>query len=83
MTRAPPLGVITGSGVTEHFDLSRPRVLRTRWGKAVVFDHEGGEYVVIPRHGAAHKAPPHGINYRANIAALEQLGVKEIGRAHV
>jgi 5'-methylthioadenosine phosphorylase len=74
----PPIGVITGTGVTEHFDLSRPRTVRTRFGKAVVFDHKGGDYVIIPRHGAAHKSPPHGINYRANIAAFDQLGVKEV-----
>ncbi len=78
MTRARQIGVITGTGVTEHFDLGRPRVVRTRFGKATVFGDPGGEYVIIPRHGAAHKSPPHGINYRANIAAFEQLGVKEI-----
>ncbi len=78
MTRAHPIGVITGTGVTEHFDLGRPKVVRTRFGKATVFGEPGGRYVIIPRHGAAHKSPPHGINYRANIAALEQLGVREV-----
>ncbi len=78
MTRDPPIGVITGTGVTEHFDLSRPRVVRTRFGKSIVYAHQGGDFVIIPRHGAAHKSPPHGINYRANIAALEQIGVREI-----
>jgi len=79
MTRDnPPVGVITGTGVTEYFDLSRPKLVRTRYGKATVFTHPAGEYIVIPRHGAAHKSPPHGINYRANIAAFGQLGVKEV-----
>jgi len=79
MTRdEPPIGVITGTGVTEYFDLSRPKLVRTRYGKATVFTHPAGEYMVIPRHGAAHKSPPHGINYRANIAAFGQLGVKEV-----
>jgi 5'-methylthioadenosine phosphorylase len=79
MTRGrPPIGVITGTGVTEHFDLSRPKTVRTRFGPATVFRRPSGDYIVIPRHGAAHKSPPHGINYRANIAAFEQLGVKEI-----
>lgn len=78
MTRMPPIGVITGTGVTEHFDLSRPKMVRTRFGKAIVYLHQGGEYIVIPRHGAAHKSPPHGINYRANIAAFEQLGIREV-----
>lgn len=74
----PPIGVITGTGVTEHFDLSNPKTVRTRYGKAVLFEDTGRGYVLIPRHGAAHKSPPHGINYRANIAALGQFGVKEI-----
>ena len=78
MTRAHPVGIITGTGVTERFDLSRPRTIRTRFGGASVFFHGGGDYVILPRHGAAYKSPPHGINYRANIAALAQLGVKEV-----
>jgi 5'-methylthioadenosine phosphorylase len=79
MTRQrPPVGVITGTGVSEHFDLSTPRVIRTRYGKAVVYPRPQGDYVVIPRHGAAHRSPPHGINYRANVAAFEQLGIGEV-----
>lgn len=31
----------------------------------------------LPRHGKEHEAPPHKINYRANIWALKSLGVKE------
>jgi 5'-methylthioadenosine phosphorylase len=79
MTREkPPIGVITGTGVTEHFDLSRPRTVRTRYGNAVVYVRPEEDCIIIPRHGAAHKSPPHGINYRANIAAFERLGVKEV-----
>jgi 5'-methylthioadenosine phosphorylase len=76
--RMLPVGVLTGTGVTEQFDLSRQRTVRTRFGEATVFGSKGGEYFVIPRHGAAHKSPPHAINYRANIAAFERLGVREI-----
>lgn len=32
----------------------------------------------LPRHGKGHKIPPHIINYRANIWALKDLGVKRI-----
>ncbi|MFI5419830.1 MAG: S-methyl-5'-thioadenosine phosphorylase [Nitrososphaerales archaeon] len=32
----------------------------------------------IPRHGRDHSIPPHKINYRANISALKQIGVKRI-----
>lgn len=39
----------------------------------------GGRRVAfIPRHGEKHELPPHMINYRANIAAMDQLGVKRI-----
>jgi 5'-methylthioadenosine phosphorylase len=79
MTRYnPPVGIITGTGVTGQFDLSKPKVVRTNFGKASVFLQKGGACIVIPRHGAGHTVPPHAINYRANIAAFEQLGVKEI-----
>ncbi|MDG6987929.1 MAG: MTAP family purine nucleoside phosphorylase [Nitrososphaerota archaeon] len=70
------IGVITGTGVTQHFDLRNARAVDTHYGRAMVY--EPGGYVVIPRHGAAHKNPPHGINYRANIAALNQLGVRSV-----
>ena len=32
----------------------------------------------MPRHARGHKIPPHKINYRANISALKELGVKRI-----
>lgn len=64
--------------MTEQFDLSRPKKVATRYGKSTVYRPKGARYVVIPRHGAAHSSPPHGINYRANIAAFEELGVKEV-----
>lgn len=75
---SPPVGIIAGTGVTEHFDLGRPRVVATPYGKAKVYLRPGGEYAVIPRHGAVHSSPPHGVNYRANIAALEQIGVRQV-----
>jgi len=76
--QAPPVGVITGTGVSEHFDLRRPEVVSTRYGKAMAFLQGDGEYVVLPRHGPGHTSPPHRINYRANIAALEHLGVRQV-----
>lgn len=32
----------------------------------------------LPRHGAHHRIPPHAINYRANLWAMAQLGVRRI-----
>jgi methylthioadenosine phosphorylase (EC 2.4.2.28) len=38
----------------------------------------GKEIVFINRHGTNHVLPPHLINYRANLWALRELGVKKI-----
>jgi 5'-methylthioadenosine phosphorylase len=35
-------------------------------------------FVFLSRHGAAHGLAPHQINYRANIAALAQIGVTRV-----
>ena len=32
----------------------------------------------LPRHGADHAYPPHRINYRANVWAMQELGVTRI-----
>lgn len=77
MTRNSEFAVITGTGVTEHFGLSGPRSIPSGFGPAVVYESKGG-YYVLPRHGRGHKVPPHMINYRANLAALESLGVKKV-----
>ena len=77
-TKGRLIGVIAGSGVTENFDIGRQKVVSTPFGRAPVFVQPKGDYVVVPRHGVAHATPPHGINYRANVAALEQLGAREI-----
>jgi 5'-methylthioadenosine phosphorylase len=34
--------------------------------------------VVLPRHGVEHSVPPHLVNYRANIWALKEVGVRDI-----
>jgi len=72
------MAVITGTGITENFDLSKEEVVRTPFGSATVFVQPKGHYFVVPRHGAAHATPPHAINYRANIAAIQQLGAGEV-----
>ncbi len=41
-------------------------------------DIGGVKIYFLPRHGSDHSLPPHKINYRRNIHALYQLGVKSI-----
>src|SRR3546814_5543714 len=38
----------------------------------------GTHAIFLARHGEGHKIPPHCINYRANLWALQQAGVKSV-----
>ncbi len=38
----------------------------------------GAQIAFLARHGEDHSAPPHRINYRANLWALRQLGVQRV-----
>ena len=74
------LGIIGGSGFGVFAQGARQRDVATPYGTATVFAWSRGERDVFfcPRHGTEHSQPPHRINYRANIWALWQLGVKRI-----
>ena len=62
-------GVETHQPVTKYGALSGP-VRVGRLGDARV--------AFLARHGEGHSVPPHRINYRANLAALQALGVKRV-----
>jgi 5'-methylthioadenosine phosphorylase len=78
------LAIVGGSGLTSFPDLQieRREVIRTPFGEPsgpVTFGRLGSGHVVfLPRHGYGHTIPPHNINYRANIWALQHLGVEGI-----
>ena len=38
----------------------------------------GVRAIFLARHGEGHKIPPHKINYRANLCALRDIGVKQV-----
>jgi 5'-methylthioadenosine phosphorylase len=80
--KAARLAIIGGTGLGS-FDLegeSEEARVATPWGDALarVGRLRGREVVFLARHGAGHRVPPHKINYRANIAALTQLGVRGV-----
>lgn len=54
---------------TPYGDPSAPVAVGTVAGRRVAF---------LPRHGAHHDFPPHGIPYRANLWALRSLGVRQV-----
>ncbi len=74
------VALIVGSGMREQFLLGKGRVVSTTFGEAQVHVAPLGKkrFYVLPRHGFQHSLPPHKINYRANIAALKQLGMKKV-----
>lgn len=78
------VGIIGGSGVYHLPGLEdeREEHVSTPWGEpsdALRFGRIGGtEAVFLPRHGRGHRLSPGGINYRANIDALKQVGVTDL-----
>lgn len=52
------------------------KTVETKYG-AVTYKSRG-DHALINRHGYAFPLPPHSINYRANIAALAELGFQDI-----
>ena len=76
------LGVIAGTGFATLGLLDTPREERfdTAHGPAhlILGTWHGRPAAFCPRHGADHSVPPHRVNYRANVAALADLGVTEI-----
>jgi len=78
------VAIIGGSGLTKlkNLEITREEVMRTPYGEpssALVHGKLGGQNTVfLARHGQGHTIPPHGVNYRANIWAL-----KEVGASHV
>jgi 5'-methylthioadenosine phosphorylase len=83
MTKAI-VGIIGGSGVYHlpGLEAEREAHVSTPWGApsdALRFGRIGGtEVVFLPRHGRGHRLSPSGINYRANIDALKQVGVTDL-----
>jgi len=78
------LAIIGGTGLTRlpEFTLTRREAMTTPFGAPsadLAFGRlYGGDIVFLARHGETHTIPPHRINYRANIWALKESGVREI-----
>jgi 5'-methylthioadenosine phosphorylase len=78
------LGVIGGSGLYELAGLTDTRwvAVDTPWGAPsdeILLGRLGdAELAFLPRHGRGHRIPPGEVNYRANIAALKQLGATDV-----
>ncbi len=69
------IAIISGSGVERPEAGYTETVVGTPYGPAVVWIGERDEVVFLSRHGVEHDLPPHRVNYRANVKALQILGV--------
>lgn len=82
--QARPVGIIGGTGLTTLKDLiiDSERPATNRWGEAsdkLVYGRLGEQPVIfLARHGNPHCIPPHQVNYRANIQALYDAGVRTV-----
>ncbi len=76
------VGVFGGSGFYQLLDDVQEHRVETPYGPPsdhVTVGQVGDKKVAfLPRHGRGHTLPPHRINYRANLWAMKQLGVKWI-----
>ena len=76
------IGVIGGSGLYKLCDDVKHITVDTPYGKPSdaisLVKYHGMTIAFLPRHGAKHTLAPAEVNYRANIDAMAQLGVKAL-----
>lgn len=71
-------GLIGGTGCLSLFQGERQEIKVTTPYGAVTLYEVAKECYLLLRHGSNHSIPPHMINYRANIWALNEVGVEAL-----
>lgn len=78
----PSIGIIGGSGLYSLLEDAQEVEVQTRYGKPSdrisIGTLSGVKVAFLPRHSKKHTIPPHKVPFRANIEAMQQLGVKRI-----
>nr|MBS0019377.1 S-methyl-5'-thioinosine phosphorylase [Gammaproteobacteria bacterium] len=78
------IAVIGGTGLDalEGLEIERRESISTPYGEPsapLAYGQLAGvELLFLARHGEGHRIPPHQVNYRANICALQQVGASHI-----
>ena len=78
------IGIFGGTGIYDSGLLSESKEITadTPFGKTsdsiTVGIFNGKKVAFMPRHGKKHTIPPHLINFRANIWAFKEMGIKRI-----
>ena len=84
MNESAEIGIFGGTGIYDSGLLndSKEITIETPYGKTsdsiTIGEFNGRKLAFMPRHGKKHTIPPHLINFRANIWAFKELGVKRI-----
>jgi 5'-methylthioinosine phosphorylase len=78
------IAIIGGTGLTRLRDLEilHRETLQTPYGEPsaplTIGSLYGRDVVFLARHGDSHTIPPHRVNYRANLWALNHLGISRV-----
>jgi 5'-methylthioadenosine phosphorylase len=76
------IGIFGGSGFYRFLEDVEEVPVATPYGPASapvrIGRLDGAEVAFMPRHGDEHSLPPHRINYRANVWAMQEVGVQRI-----
>ena len=76
------VGIFGGSGLYRLLDDPDEVTVATPYGppsaRIRLGEIEGARVAFMPRHGDEHTLPPHRINFRANLWAMKQVGVRRI-----
>jgi 5'-methylthioadenosine phosphorylase len=82
MAPTAEIGVFGGSGFYQLLDDVEEVTIETPYGlpsaPVTIGEAAGRPVAFIPRHGTRHELPPHRINYRANVSAMREVGVRRI-----
>ena len=84
MNESAEIGIFGGTGIYDSGLLndSKEITIETPYGKTsdsiTIGEFNGRKVAFMPRHGKKHTIPPLLINFRANIWAFKELGVKRI-----
>lgn len=84
MTEQAEIGIFGGTGIYDSGLITEAKeiIVDTPFGKTsdsiTVGIFKGRKVAFMPRHGRKHTIPPHLINFRANIWAFKEMGIKRI-----
>ncbi len=80
----PTIALIGGTGLSrlDALEVERRQIVVTPYGEPsapLTFGRfDGLPMVFLPRHGEGHTIPPHKVNYRANLWALQSVGISDV-----